>query len=368
MACSCKITGVKVKVVEVPLHKQWQISLYSAKTRKHVVVELSTSSGVVGYGEASPSPAFMGEGADSVACVLERYLVPVVLGVEVFDLEELHSKMDAAIAGNEAAKSALDMAAYDAAGKALGEPAYRLIGGKTNNGKVPLSWVVGIQEDEGAVEEAQRYASMGFPTIKLKVGKDPERDVRLVRSVARALGGGVRIRLDANQGYDVSTAVRVITQLEETVELECVEQPVPRWDIEGLRTIRNKVRTPVMVDEAVFGPHDILRIAAAGACDVLNIKIGKVGGIWPAKKVAAIAESAGIHCAVGSNLELSIGSAAGLHFAASTSIVTYPSDLLIGPWLHEHDIVERSLADLIKDGFASVPEIPGLGVVCAVTF
>lgn len=358
-----KVTGVKVKVVEVPLKKQWQISLYKASVRRHAVVELSTEAGAVGYGEASPSPAFMGEGADSVATVIETYLAPAITGLDVFDLEKLHLAMNGAIAGNEAAKSAVDIAAHDALGKLVGEPLYKLLGGDTKDGRVPLSWVVGMQGDEDAVEEAQKYVAMGFRTIKLKIGKDPGRDVNIVQKVSEAVGDGVAIRLDANQGYDVGTAVKVIREIEDTVRIESVEQPVPRWNIEGLKVIRSKIRTPVMVDEAIFGPQDALKVIAAGACDIVNIKIGKVGGIWPAKKVAAIAEAAGIPCTVGSNLELSIGSAAALHFATSTPAVKLPSDLLIGPFLHDQDITARSLKESFVDGYGLVPQTPGLGVI-----
>ncbi|HHV79210.1 MAG TPA: dipeptide epimerase [Firmicutes bacterium] len=363
MKAGSKITNVQVQVVEVPLKKQWQISLYKANVRRHAIVRVSTESGVVGYGEASPSPAFMGEGADGVATVIRTYLAPAVTGLEIFDVEKLHLAMDGAIAGNEAAKSAIDIAVHDAMGKLLDEPLYRLLGGNTKAGRVALSWVVSIQGDAEAIEEAKRYAAMGFRTIKLKIGKEPKRDVAIVEAVAKALGDGVAIRLDANQGYDVGTAVRVIREIEEKVPIESVEQPVPRWNLEGLKVIRSKVATPIMVDEAIFGPQDALKVITAGACDIVNIKIGKVGGIWPARKVAAIAGAAGVPCTVGSNLELSIGSAAALHFAAATAAVKFPSDLLIGPFLHEHDVTEKSLSEWFSDGYGLVPEVPGLGVV-----
>ncbi len=210
------------------------------------------------------------------------------------------------------------------------------------------------------------FADMGFNVIKVKVGKDPDRDVRAVEEVWRAIGDRASIRLDANQGYDVSTAIRAIRRIERICPIESVEQPVPRWDVEGLAEVRRAVRTPIMADEAIFGVHDVFKVARARAADIINIKIGKVGGIYPALKVAAVAESAGLKCAVGSNLELGIGAAAGLHFAASAIPVTVAGDLMIGPYLHERDIADRCLERLVMQGESVLPAGAGLGVeACA---
>lgn len=356
-----RIEEVEVKVVEVPLKQQWKISLYAADTRRHALVRIRAASGIEGWGEASPSPAFMGESADTAKTVVERHLAPVLIGMDPMRIGTIHARMHSAIYGNEAAKSAVDMAVFDLVGKSLGVRVCDLLGGQIKE-RVPLSWVVGIQGDEEAVEEAARYANMGFKVIKVKVGNELDRDVRVVREIWDTIGGKALLRLDANQGYDVSTAIQAVRRIEEFCPIECIEQPIPRWNVAGLAEVRKAVRTPVMVDEAIFGAHDAFKVAAAGAADVINIKIGKVGGLYPAMKVAAVAGAAGLKCAVGSNLELGIGSAAALHFAASQGVVELAGDLIIGPFLHVRDLVEPSLAGVVEAGEAIVPDSPGLGV------
>ncbi|MGE5483487.1 MAG: mandelate racemase/muconate lactonizing enzyme family protein [Ignavibacteriales bacterium] len=356
-----RIAEITTTIVEVPLKKQWKISLYAASVRRHAVVRIRTASGLEGFGEASPSPAFMGESADTVKTVVDRHLAPAVIGADPMRIADVHKRMEQSIYGMEAAKSAVDMAVYDLAGKAAGVGVCELLGGPVRE-RVALSWVVGIQGDEAAVDEAVAFADRGFGVIKVKVGIEPERDVRIVREIWRAVEGKARIRLDANQGYDVTTAIQTMRSIEEFCPVECLEQPVRRWNLAGLAEIRKSIRTPVMVDEAVFGIHDALQVAATRAADIINIKIGKVGGIYPAMKVASIAESAGMKCAVGSNLELGIGSAAALHFAASARPVEIAGDLLIGPFLHERDIADPSLTHLVDGGEATVPSGTGLGV------
>ncbi|MCL5046494.1 MAG: hypothetical protein M1598_06875 [Actinobacteria bacterium] len=365
-----KIKQVKAAVVEIPLKKQWQISLYAASTRRHAVVQVITEDGVIGYGEASPSPAFMGETADTIKQVIDGYLAAAIQGGSVLDLETIHTRMDGAIYGNTAAKSAVDIAVHDALGKNLRVPASGLIGGVFRS-EVPLSWVVGIQTLEGGCREAVEFARAGFRVIKIKIGKDPASDLALVDAVRTALreeGLNTPIRLDVNQGYDAGTAIRTLRAIEEAGGIESVEQPVRRWDLDGLKEVREALKTPVMADEAIFDLYDAAKVIRARAADIINIKVGKVGGLYKAKKIAALAEASGVACTVGSNLELGIGTMASLHFAASTKAVTYPSDLMLGPYLHTAEIVAGDVTSLVAQGAARVPETPGLGVDLAEAF
>lgn len=144
------IKDIEVKVIELPLKKQWKISLYAAKTRAHAVLKIITEDGIIGYGESSPSPAFMGETGYTVKLAVDKYLKPALIGQNAFDVDMLHERMNAAIYGNYAAKSTVDIALYDIMGKVLGVPVYKLLGGKYRL-NVELSWVVGIQNLEDAI-------------------------------------------------------------------------------------------------------------------------------------------------------------------------------------------------------------------------
>jgi o-succinylbenzoate synthase len=359
-----KIVQVFTHIVEVPLINEWRISLYAAKTRRHAVVEVVTEDGVHGFGEASPSPAFMGETADTIKVVVDNYLAPAVLGLSVSETASLHDRMNKVIYGNSAAKSAVDIAVHDSWGKTLGLPVYELIGGAYRK-EVPLAYVVGIKNTESAYDEALKYIGQGYSVIKVKVGNEPARDIELVNLVRRAIADAkapARVRLDANQGYNVATAVRVISELEATGDLESVEQPTVKWNTDGIGQIRGKVRTPIMIDETVFGPEDAMKAVKQGIADIINLKVCKVGGLYQARKIAAMAEASGMSCVVGSNLELGIGIAASLHFVASTPVVNMACDFFAGSYLHEYDLVHESIPDLIEGGRMKLIAGPGLGV------
>lgn len=353
-----KIKDIKVYVLELPLKKQWKISLYAARSRAHAVLRITTEDGIVGYGEVSPSPAFMGETGHTVKFVIDKYIAPVLIGQNIFDIARIHEIMDSAIYGNYAAKSAIDIALYDAMGKSLGIPVYELIGGQYRK-SVELSWVVGMQDLDSSIEEARKNIELGYKVIKLKVGNSPETDYNLVKRIRDQLGCGVKIRLDANQGYDYKTAYEVFSKLEE-FNLESIEQPVRRWDIEGMKFLKSRLKTPIMADESVSSLHDVNIIIKERAADIVNIKVGKVGGLYRSKQIANALEAAGMTATAGSNLEVGIGSAASVHFVASSKIVDLPNDLLLGGPLHEYDIIKDSLK--VEKGEVLCPDLPGLGV------
>lgn len=352
------IKCVEVKVLELPLKKQWKISLYAQTTRAHAVVKITTADGVTGYGEAAPSPAFMGETGYTMEVAVKRYLADAIIGMDAFDTDMIHEKMNCAIYGNYAAKSAIDMALYDVMGKMLGVPAYRLLGGKYRD-LVPLSWVVGMQDLDSSIEEAKEKLKEGYRVLKVKVGKSPDTDYQLVKRIRDELGDGFPLRLDANQGYDYTTALQVFRRLED-FGLESIEQPVERWDIQGMKMLRERLKTPIMADESISDFHAVSAMIREKACDSVNIKVGKVGGLTMAKKIAACLEANGISATAGSNLEVGIGSAASIHFVASTVNASIPNDLLLGGPLHQYDIIVNQFE--VKDGFVKVPELPGLGI------
>lgn len=352
------IKSIDVKVIELPLKKQWKISLYQQTSRAHAVVRVVTEDGIVGYGEAAPSPAFMGETGYTMEVAILRYLAPSITGMNVFDMDLIHEKMNFAIYGNYAAKSAIDIALYDIMGKMLNIPAYQLLGGKYRD-KIELSWVVGMQDLDASIEEAREKLKEGYRVLKVKVGNSPETDYNLLKRIRDELGENFPIRLDANQGYDYKTALETFRRLEE-FGLESIEQPVRRWDIEGMKMLRERLNTPVMADESVSDFHAVMCIIREKACDIVNIKVGKVGGLTMAKKIAACLEAEGLTATAGSNLEVGIGSSASIHFVASTNIASVPNDLLLGGPLHQRDLIVNDFE--VKDGFVKVPETPGLGI------
>jgi L-alanine-DL-glutamate epimerase-like enolase superfamily enzyme len=266
--------------------------------------------------------------------------------------------MDRTLYGNGAAKAAIDIAFHDLLGKMTDLPTFQLLGGRVRQ-EVPLSWVLGIQTPEKAVEEAHHFLKKGIKTIKVKIGGDPEEDIKKIRLIRERLGDQVKLRVDANQGYRSDQAIQILRRME-AFDLESIEQPVPAYDIDGMRQVAEALDTPVMADESVFSLQDAYQVISRRAADIINIKVGKVGGLLPAKKIAALAESANLPCTIGSNLELGVGTSASLHFGLSTPNILYPCDLAIGPFLHQEEIIDPVFE--LVEGKIEPMKGPGLGV------
>lgn len=356
-----KIISVKTYPIGIPLKFSYRISLTNIVYKKHLVVKIETDDGIVGYGEVGVLPPEIGGTLEALVSTVENYFTPVLKGVDPFDIEVIHEKMNKAVYGFHFAKAAVDIACYDIMGKFLKLPVYQLIGGRYRE-KISVTWCLGIDNIENNVTDAKKAVQNGYRAIKMKVGQDSIFDIERVKALREALGDKIAIRIDANQGYKTKEAIKTLKKMEK-YELQCVEQPVNKLDLKGLAEVQNATSIPVMTDEAVYSYEDLIRVIELGAASIINIKLARVGGILRAKKIAHIAEAAGLSCILGCMLEIGVGMAAAAHLAASTPNVDLESDL-IGHLYHQEDIIEGSGNSVlaIKDGYLQLPEAPGLGV------
>jgi len=293
--------------------------------KEHIVVSISDKEGHVGYGEATPLPHFTGETASSIRLILEEVLLPLLPGLDSDDISLIHDVMDHKIYGNTAAKAAVDMALYDLSAKNLHVPLYKLLGGMFRHA-VPINRHIGICPVDEAVSLASGFVAEGYLNLKMKIGSDADDDIRRVKSVREAVGESVNIRVDANQGYDLRSAHKVLHALEDQ-NLEYCEQPLPAWDMAGLKALKGSTSIPIGVDESLHSVRDALKIATLHCADIFVIKLIKTGGIYPALQLANIAASAGITCVVTSPFDTQIGAAHALHLAASLPNATIAADL-----------------------------------------
>ncbi|RMF90116.1 MAG: chloromuconate cycloisomerase, partial [Nitrospinota bacterium] len=325
-----------------------------------LLVRLRTDTGLEGLGEAVTlgGPTWSEETVETAQLVTNRYLLPLVIGKSPLSLAGILEEMHRRVKGHYFAKAALECALFDLLGKAHNLPLYALLGGKCRE-RVPLSWSLATGDIEAEIAEAQRLMARGQWIFKLKTGVEaPEHDVERVAALRTALGERADLRIDANQGWDVPTAIRTLRRME-PYRITFAEQPVPRWDIEGLAAVSRSVSIPVMADESVCTPQEALRVATRSAARLFSLKLTKSGGFLASKKIAGIAEAAGISCYVGCMIETSVGTAAYLHFALSTPQVTYGCELF-GPLLLQDDIVQNPVR--YDNGYIEALEGPGLGV------
>jgi len=354
---SPRIKRVSGRIVRVPLKEPFAIATQTMAECEHIFAVVETESGPTGIGSVSTIPAFMGETGDIVRSAIE-YLAPMLKGRDPFDIEAIHEAMDAELAGVSSAKAAIDFACYDVMGKSLNMPVYRLIGGKVRE-RIPCTWVIGIKGVRETVAEGLTRFQEGYRVFKVKTGHDDRDDHEKIRLLRAELGPEATIRIDANTAYTVDHGIRFLSGIVK-YDLEMIEQPCRGSDLSGMARLRQALPVPILADESAMSLEDVHRVIDAGAADIINIKLGKVGGIHKARKVSALARAANLTVVIGSNMELGPGIAAGAHLAAATANIRYACDLFAGVLLHRHDIVTNVWDH--RDMSIKVPEGPGLGV------
>jgi o-succinylbenzoate synthase len=329
-----------------------------------VIIKLYTDSDVVGYGEACPCYEFTGETIGTVMSILKERIFPSISGEDSFNIEAITGRMDEATVGNASAKGAIDMAIYDIIGKVLNQPVYNLLGGRVRDKALYLGGA-SITTVEETVEQCVKDVSKGIRELKIKVGEDPVKDAEKIMKVREAVGSDVQIRVDANQGWRTPHRAIKAIKLMERCELQLVEQPILAWNLKGLSRIRRMVDVPIMLDESVHTSKDAVKAIDAEACDIINIKLMKSGGIYEALKINAIAEASGIECFMGGMGETSIGQAAALHLLASRSNIMYGDvELPADEWGLKEDVGKG--LELTKVGGVLHMQVPsglGLGVL-----
>lgn len=326
----------------------------------YVLVRVHTDEGLIGLGEATVAPRWSGETSASCIEALNTLLAPVLVGEDPTRVSFLRQRMDRALKHNPFTKAAVEMALWDLAGKAAGVPVYQLLGGRLRD-EVPIKMVVGAFDLDKARGSAERFLDWGVHCLKVKVGLDPAGDLARVKAVREVAGPDVPIGIDANCGWNAAQARRMLAQLE-GVDILFAEQPVGTDDPAAMADVRRSTTIPVMADESIFTLNDAYHLTHNYAVDILSVYPGKHAGIQATLEIGHVARAAGIVCAMGSNLELGIGTAAMLHLAVaepSLDSETYPADL-IGPLYHDADMITEPLD--LGPVTAKPPTGSGLGV------
>ena len=370
-----KIAGIETIPIRLPPRRVHQWAGLTTPIGVYVIIKLYTDEGLVGLGEApvlkdwgGDYGKYFGETPQTTVHIINDILAPTLKSQDPRRFESIHALMDKAVKGYPYCKAAIDAALYDVAGKAMNVPAYQFLGGLFRD-RIPIAHSLGLMEIEKAVDEGLRAKSEGVKTIKLKGGVDPKRDVELVRQMRKALGAGIKICLDANQGYPTPKVAIQVTKAMEEYDLLYMEQPVE--GIDRMAQVARRVDTPIMADESAWTPQDVLEIVQKKAADIISIYTTKPGGLFKAKKVAAVAEAAGLKCNVNGSVETGVGNAANLHLAASTGVVSLGC---VVPVSTPKGKGKKGIAgiyyqdDIIKEGFEFndgdilISSKPGLGI------
>jgi muconate cycloisomerase len=350
-----KIQRIEAVAVSLPLTQPIRRSKGVLTSADNVLVRIEAG-GVVGWGEAGSAPTMTGEFVQSMVAAVQ-HLAPFLEGAPL-DIAKIASTMDANLYGNSSAKAAIEMAAHDALGKALGKPVYELLGGK-RRGRISALRMIASGDLAADVAEAVRCKAEGFVAYKIKVGAGTvQADIERTRSVCAALGTGVLVSADANQNWDVAQALEYVRGVADTT-LDFLEQPVAAENLAGMAQIAAATRIAIGCDEGVHGLADIRNHHAARAATGASLKAIKMGGLRPMYEGAVLCNELGMHVNLACKIaESGIATAAVLHMAAAAPSLDWGVSLT-SQYLAE-DVLVSPL--VFTQGHARVPDGPGLGI------
>ena len=369
------IQSVETILVQLPTRREHKWTGLTEVIGRYLLVRMTDSDGRVGWGEA---PAlkdwggefgrYFGESTLISKAVIENYLAPALVGVDLGNFAEMHARMDAAIKGYPYSKAALDFAAYDVTGKWLGVPVHMLLGGRVRS-HVAVTHSIGLIPIAEAEKEVVKVAAEGIKTIKIKIGVDPKRDIEIVRVIRNAVGDEVELCVDANEGYSTPGEAISTVRAMDKYRLKYVEQPV--MGIERIAEVARAIDPPVMADESAWNAHDVIQISERRAAQIVSIYTTKPGGLYKAMEVAAVCRAAGIICNVNGSVETGVGNLANIHLAAAAPAATLscvvpvstPAEWQtgqVGGIYYLDDLITAPMK--LVNGTIEVPTAPGMGI------
>ena len=349
-----EIINVDNYVIDIPRSSTLKTSYGSNETATTVLTVLKTDSGLEGYGQASVDAPFYGETAESMYVNIERHIKPHLIGLNPLDHTKILNIINTNLPfhNHTFTISGIDMALWDLKGKIFNTPLFNLLGGKINDGIELMGFV-----HHGSPEEMANYAKnickeKKYKVLKMKIGMDPEEDLKRYKSVIDSIDDNIVIQVDGNTGYCIDQAVPTIKRMEDLGKLGAVEQPVHRKC--DMSTLASKLNTPIMADEAIYGPEDAIEIVREKAASLALMKISKHGGITSVVNIGSIFDAAGLGLSIAIYYDLI--AIAAIHLACSLKAVRWPSPAT--------DLDDTILKDNIieKDNMLLPTEKPGLGV------
>lgn len=355
-----KIEAIQSVIVDLPVARPHKLAMATINRHSLVLIRVRMDTGIEGLGEIAIIPHYGEEAPEAVKAMIDHCLAPHLVGQDATAIEQLLIRMDKVVKGNGYAKAGIEMACIDAYAKSLGVPASSLFGGVVNE-RLQVLWVLGNGQVGPDLQEAEMLLERRTHKLFLvKCGSgDPAENVVRALAIKKALGDRASVRVDINQGWDESTACWGIERLE-AGGIDAIEQPVSRWNVGAMRRLAERFTVPIMADEAVVTPEDAMTFAREGAADAFSIKVTKHGGMTRTKRVAGIAEAAGISLFGGTMIEGQIGTSAYAQVFATVHKLQWGCQLF-GPQLLTDDIAAEPVVKY-ENFELIVPSKPGFGV------
>lgn len=349
-----KINHITLYHVRMPLKAPFETSFGRITTRDCVIIE-SRIDGLSGWGEcvADRDPGYSYETADTSWHIIRDFLAPAVIGRDFNSPDEFHPLVSE-IRGHLMAKSGVEMALWDLYGKMQNLSLRDMLGGERQHVDVGVS--VGIQLNSAAlVKTVEGYLGQGYRRVKIKI--KPGRDIQEAQEVRKAFPT-LRLQVDANSAYTLETAMGLLPL--DGLDLLLIEQPLAEDDLWDHSHLQRKLKTPICLDESILTTRHARQAIEMGACRVINIKTGRVGGLSQAVGIHNLCQQNQIPVWCGGMLETGVGRAANLALASLPNFLL-PGDISATDRYYEEDITEQRFV-LNPDSTIDVPSLPGLGV------
>jgi L-alanine-DL-glutamate epimerase-like enolase superfamily enzyme len=352
---SMKIIQAMAIPVELQLKEPFAIANETIEVADNILIRLETETGIIGWGCSTPD-AVTSETKDTVLRNFEA-AKRLVIGCDPTRINLVNFALDSDIKGNSSLKAGINMALYDIIGKMAGIPLFRLLGGYRE--KIATSVTIGLNNTNLMVEKAKQIVSDGFKFIKIKCGINVDDDIENIIAISEAVGPTIKLRLDANEGYSVEEALRIVKTLEKNaVAIEMLEQPTKANYLYSLKDVARQCSVPIMADETALTLRDSFKLVRLEIADMINIKLMKIGGITNAIKANALAELADVPVMVGCMNESMAAMSAGVHFACAFRNVEYAD--LDSALDFTNDVAKGGAR--YEDGYVIPSERPGLGI------
>ena len=348
-----KITRINATIVNISRSRALKTAYGVSPTTNTVVVQVMTDEGITGIGQTVAPAPWGGDTVEAIKIHIERYLQPVLLGENPFNIERSHQLMHGALHGANNAVTAIDFALWDIKGKALGVPVYQLLGGALMPGALCHGFVE-REEPARMADRIEELAAEGWTWFKTKIGFGVDEDVAWYEDLSELVDYKIRFQLDGNTGYTLGDAINALTQLEALGGVALFEQPVRHLD--EMAVLATRLTTPLQADEATSGPRSAYEIAERRAAHVLHYKVHKYGGLLKAQRMSAIAEAAGLEISIAPYFD--IIAAAVAHLAVATPIAKWPAGF--------SDMTDTILAEPYQPDGQILKPPPGNGLGVAI--
>jgi o-succinylbenzoate synthase len=322
-----KITNIETSVIKIPLKRTFTTAVRSTNHIDTIIIKLTLDNGTIGFGAAPATTAITGDTIAGMDFIINELFASVIIGSYLSDYEQVLKLAFSRASFNTAAKMAVDLAFHDLLAKQQGTSVAKCLGAKTSTLETDVSISCGsIKETIANIRDG---VNIGFNAIKVKTGADFARDLELLQYIEKEFSNSIKFRFDANQGWTELQARQFIEALNKyDINTELVEQPIKSYDIKGMRNITQFSNIPILADESVFSVADAERLIDERACNMLNIKLAKTGGILVAKEIKKLADNAGRPCMIGCMAEAPIGMAAATSFVLAEGITMADLDFL----------------------------------------